>query len=95
MISRILTGLSEHEWQSAWAKVLPHLHVPIADKPMALNREIPTFAEWKQAVVFEGKNRQFIHRCYGEKISLRAGVQEVIDEIADPTPAQAFAKVSA
>jgi hypothetical protein len=93
MISRILTGLSEHEWREAWAKVLPRLQVPIADKPMALNRPTPSFAEWKQAVIFEGKNRQFVHRCYGEKISLRAGVLEVINE---PPPAGEFefAKVS-
>lgn len=86
MITRILTGLSEHEWKEAWKKI--H-HAPAGttfvdeqNRPMVE----PTFEEWKEAVIDEGHNRRFISYAYtGKRCSLRAGVQEVINEILNPT----------
>jgi len=89
MMTRLLTGLNDQEWRKAWASVQAVL-------PFAGNlapQVLPSFRVWKAAVIAEGKNRRFIDQCYGEKISLRAGVQEVIREVLRsdfPQPPQAI-----
>ena len=75
LLTRIRTGLSEYEWEKAWAQAVstPGLQV----HALALGLEA-----WRENVVAEGKNRQFIERAYsGKRLSLRGGVLQVIREV--------------
>jgi len=78
LISRMLSGLSEHEWEAAWKTTEPMYQALPEPGPFPL----PTFAEWKRVVIMEGKNLQRIHYAVtGERWSLREAVQEVIQGI--------------
>lgn len=84
----MLSGLSELEWEAAWKFIEPRLKALGPDCPKSYYVDfagpIPTFAEWKDAVIAEGKNRQFINYVYtGKRCSLRQGVQKVIQEMKD------------
>jgi hypothetical protein len=78
VVTRILTGLSEHEWKEAWAKVEPVLPKLVG----VCIPELVTFEEWMSAVCAEGRNRQFIsYATTGKRCSFRAGVRQVVSEI--------------
>jgi hypothetical protein len=89
MISRILTGLSQHEWKEAWQKVQAVLPYAGQLRPGWL----PTFAKWKQGVIFEARNRQFIaYAQTGRRCSMRSAIQHIIQETLSsdhPLPPQA------
>jgi hypothetical protein len=75
ILTRIRTGLSEYEWEKYWAQVVATPHGQIGALSLGLEG-------WRSAVVDEGRNRQFIERAlHGKKISLRAGVLQVIKEV--------------
>jgi len=75
--SLIRTGMTEREWELAWEK-LP-LRAKIVDLGI-------TFEQWKEALIAEAKNRQFINRAYtGSRRggSLRSNVKTVLSEIRE------------
>ena len=81
ILTRIRTGLSEYEWEKYWAQ--------LASTPCGQINALSLGLEgWRAEVVAEGRNRQFIERAYtGKRISLRAGVLQVINEVLEPRAA--------
>lgn len=72
---KIRTGLSQYEWERLWAQLCTSPHTQIE----ALSQG---FENWFEAVVAEGKNRQFVHYAFsGKHISLRKGIAEVVNEM--------------
>lgn len=95
IVMRLRTGLSDAEWQ-VWWKNIQHA-IPGTEFLDGSGRPMIAVAldEFRTAVVAEGQNRRFIHRAVeNQRISLRAGVLEVLGEVGKVT-AKASESVSA
>jgi hypothetical protein len=73
--SWVQTGLTEWQWEMLWAQLASSPKTQIEALKLG-------YENWREAVISEGANRQFIHYATtGKHISLRKGIAEVVQEM--------------